>query len=54
MGKIVEKVKLMSLFEPKKSVEADAIIDTGATIVNYNLNPSYEEQKRYIREKNQA
>jgi len=33
MGKVVEKVKLTSLFEPEKSVEVDAIIDTGATMV---------------------
>ena len=33
MGKVIEKVKLTSLFEPKKSVEVDAVIDTGATMV---------------------
>jgi len=33
MGKVVERVKLTSLFEPEKSVEVDAIIDTGATMV---------------------
>jgi len=33
IGKVVEKVKLTSLFEPEKSVEVDAIIDTGATMV---------------------
>jgi len=33
MGKVVEKVKLTSLFEPEKSVEVEAIIDTGATMV---------------------
>ena len=33
MGKVVEKVKLTSLFEPEKSVEVDAIIDTGATML---------------------
>ena len=33
MGKVMEKVKLTSLFEPKKSVEVDAVIDTGATMV---------------------
>ena len=31
MGKVIEKVKLTSLFEPKKSVEVEAVIDTGAT-----------------------
>ena len=33
MGKVIEKVKLTNLFEPKKSVEVDAVIDTGATMV---------------------
>jgi len=33
MGKVVEQVKLTNLFEPKKSVEVDAVIDTGATMV---------------------
>ena len=33
MGKVVEEVKLTSLFEPEKSVEVDAIIDTGATML---------------------
>ena len=28
MGKVIEKVKLTSLFEPKKSVEVEAVIDT--------------------------
>jgi len=33
MGKVVERVKLTSLFEPEKSVEVEAVIDTGATMV---------------------
>ncbi len=33
MGKIIEKVKLTSLFNPEKSVEIEAVIDTGATMV---------------------
>ena len=32
-GEVVEKVKLTSLFEPEKSIEVDAVIDTGATMV---------------------
>ncbi|MCW7079323.1 MAG: hypothetical protein OCU22_09400 [Canidatus Methanoxibalbensis ujae] len=32
MGKVIEQVKLTSLFEPKKSVEVEAVIDTGATM----------------------
>jgi len=33
MGKVVEKVKLTSLLEPEKSVEVEAVIDTGATML---------------------
>jgi len=33
MGKIIEKVKITSLSDPKKSVEIEAIVDTGATMV---------------------
>ena len=33
MGKVIEKVKLTSLFEPEKSLEVEAVIDTGATMV---------------------
>ena len=33
MGKVIEKVKLTSLFDPTKSVEVEAIIDTGATML---------------------
>ena len=33
MGKVVEKVKLTSLFEQEKSLEVEAVIDTGATMV---------------------
>jgi len=33
MGKVIEKVKLTSFFDPKKSVEVEAVIDTGATMV---------------------
>ena len=33
MGKVIEKVKLTSLFDPTKSVEVEAIIDTSATML---------------------
>ncbi len=33
MGKVIEKVKITNVFEPKKSMEIDALIDTGATMV---------------------
>jgi len=33
MGKIIEKVKLTSLFNLNKSVEVEAVVDTGVTMV---------------------
>ena len=33
MGKVIERVRLTSLFNPEKSVEIEAVIDTGATMV---------------------
>jgi clan AA aspartic protease len=33
MGKVIEKVKFTNLLDPSKSVEVDAVIDTGATMV---------------------
>ena len=33
MGKVVEKVKLVSLFDPTKTKEVEAVIDTGATML---------------------
>jgi aspartyl protease family protein len=33
MGKVIEKVKIANLFEPAKSIEIEAVIDTGATML---------------------
>ena len=33
MGKVIEKIKLMNLFEPAKWVEVEAVIDAGATML---------------------
>jgi len=33
MGKVIEKVKITNLFEPAKSIEVEAVIDTGATML---------------------
>jgi len=33
MGKVVERVRITNIFHPEKSVEVDALIDTGATMV---------------------
>ncbi|MCW7080300.1 MAG: aspartyl protease family protein [Candidatus Methanospirare jalkutatii] len=59
MGKVVEKVKLTSLFEPEKSVEVEAVIDTGATMVvlpndiveELGLRKMGEEKVRYANNK---
>ncbi|MEM2792983.1 MAG: clan AA aspartic protease [Candidatus Bathyarchaeia archaeon] len=34
MGKVVEKVKFTNVFKPEKSVEVEALIDTGATMAS--------------------
>jgi len=31
-GKVMEKVRITNLFEPAKSIEIEAVIDTGATM----------------------
>jgi len=33
MGKVIEKVKLTSLFDPTKTREVETVIDTGATML---------------------
>lgn len=33
MGKVIEKVKITNVFEPSKSMEIEALVDTGATMV---------------------
>jgi predicted aspartyl protease len=33
MGKVMEKIKLTNIFDPSKSVEIDAVIDSGATML---------------------
>ena len=33
MGKVVERVRITNIFHPEKSVEVDALIDTGAAMV---------------------
>lgn len=33
MGKVVERVKITNLLDPSRSLEVDAIIDTGATML---------------------
>jgi len=31
LGKVVEKVRFVNSFDPEKSIEVEAVIDTGAT-----------------------
>jgi clan AA aspartic protease len=51
MGKVViEKVKIANLFEQEKSIEIDAVIDTGATMVVLPQNIIDELGLRKIRE----
>jgi clan AA aspartic protease len=38
MGKVIERVKLESLFDPTRSIEVDAVIDTGATMMTLPQN----------------
>jgi len=33
MGKVIEKVKITNLLDPTKSVEVEAVVDTGATMM---------------------
>ncbi len=33
MGKVVERLKLTNVFDPKKTAEVEAVIDTGATML---------------------
>ncbi|MBI5167219.1 MAG: aspartyl protease family protein [candidate division NC10 bacterium] len=50
MGKVIEKVKLTSLFDPTKSVEVEAVIDTGATMLVLPQNLVDELGLRKIRD----
>ena len=33
MGKVIERVKITNVFDPSKSMEIDALVDTGATML---------------------
>jgi clan AA aspartic protease len=33
LGKVVEKVRFVNSFDPEKSIEVEAVIDTGATMI---------------------
>ncbi|MEW5766389.1 MAG: retroviral-like aspartic protease family protein [bacterium] len=50
MGKVIEKVKITNLLETMKSIEIDAVIDTGATMVVLPHNIVKELGLKKIRE----
>lgn len=50
MGKVIEKVKITNIFEQAKSMEVEAVIDTGATMVVLPQNMVDELGLRKIRE----
>ncbi|MBI3989346.1 MAG: retroviral-like aspartic protease family protein [candidate division NC10 bacterium] len=50
MGKVIEKVKLTNVFDPAKSVEVEAVIDTGATMLVLPQDLIDELQLRKMRE----
>lgn len=50
MGKVIEEIKITNLFEPLNSIEIEAVIDTGATMVVLPQNMVDELGLRKIRE----
>ncbi|MFQ6015006.1 MAG: aspartyl protease family protein [Anaerolineae bacterium] len=50
MGKVIEKIKCTSLFDSTKSIEVEAVIDTGATLLVLPRNLVDELGLRKIRE----
>ena len=62
MGKVIEKVRLISLFDPTRTKEIDAVIDTGATMLvlpqdiikELNLKKMREAKVRYANNKTEV
>jgi len=50
MDKVIERVKITNVFEPGKSIEIDALIDTGATMVVLPQDIVRELELRKVRE----
>ena len=50
MGKVIEKVRITNLLEQTKSIEIEAVIDTGATMLVLPQNIVDELQLKKIRE----
>ena len=59
MGKVIEKIKVINVFEPKREIELEAVIDTGATMLvlpqnvidKLNLRKMREVKVRYANNK---
>ena len=59
MGKVVEKIKVINVFEPEREIELEAVIDTGATMLvlpqnvidKLNLRKMREVKVRYANNK---
>ena len=50
MGRVIEKVKLINVFDPERSVVVDALVDTGATMISLPQNIVEELGLRKMRE----
>ena len=50
MGKVIQKIKLINLFDPTKTAEVEAVIDTGATMLVLPQNIVEELGLRKMRE----
>jgi len=59
MGKVIENIKVINVFEPEKEIELEAVIDTGATMLvlpqnvidKLNLRKMREVKVRYANNK---
>ena len=50
MGKVIERVKITNVFEPSKSTEINALVDTGATMMVLPQDTVRELGLREVRE----
>ena len=50
MGKVVEKIKVINVFEPEREIELEAVIDTGATMLVLPQNVINKLNLRKMRE----
>jgi len=59
MGKVIEKIKVINVFEPEREIELEAVVDTGATMLvlpqdvidKLNLRKMREVKVRYANNK---